>query len=231
MTRTVMTKVKAAAIAAAYVASGFSSKSKAMIKAGMDEKYAKSGKGYKMFRNKMVTEAIQALVDKSTTAAEITLDDIVAGFIKKAFPKEGDESVSDANQLYALDRLAKIKGGYIDRLEIGRMDELKEVSKAEEARYRVMANFMTHLQLDVNHVVSNALAGKAPCGEQKYLECYEAEYQERLKGGATPLPEPPNWTQKQLPDVPATSRGHIKDGVPQDANERCDSLAASCLPE
>jgi len=197
-----MTKGKAAAIAAAYVESGFSSKSKAMIKAGMDEKYAKSGKGYKMFRNKMVTEAIQALVDKSTTAAEITLDDIIAGFIKKAFPKEGDESVSHANQLYALDRLAKIKGGYVDRLEVGRMDEIKEVTGADAAKYSVLAQVGTMLDLDVTHVVDNAFAGAPPCGKQEHLGCYEAEYQSRIQAGATPLSEPPKWVQEQLPSPP-----------------------------
>ena len=151
-----MTKKKAEIVALHFLHNG--SVWQAMVAAGFTKEYAKSSKGYSMFARQMVKDAIaeaEAAIDEKTV--DLTLADVVVGLKKLAFPAE-DNKVSHANQLYALDKLAKIKGGYVDKLEVGRMDELKESSKAVEARYRVMGSFMIQLQLDVNHVVSNALS-------------------------------------------------------------------------
>lgn len=132
MTRVTMTKDLAAKIAAAYAESGFGSKSNALIAAGLTPEYAKSGPGYKAFGSKMVQEAIKAVIDGSPGASEIDLDSIIEGLSAMAYPKDGD-SVTDANKLYAMDKLAKIRNCYKDgKADNERELEIRERMSAEE---------------------------------------------------------------------------------------------------
>lgn len=113
MARVTMTEDLASRIASAYAESGFGSKSDAMVKAGLDPAYSKSGCGYKMFQNKMVQEAIKAIIDGSPAADEISIDSIIEALAKLAYPPDGVD-VSDANRINALDKLAKIRQAYRD---------------------------------------------------------------------------------------------------------------------
>lgn len=138
MTRQTMTKDLASRIAAEYAKSGFGSKSDAMVKAGLPPEYAKSGPGYKMFQSAMVQEAIQAIIDGSPAADEISIDSIIEALAKLAYPPPS-EDVSDANRINALDKLAKIKQAYRDgAVDTEKTCEIRERMSAEEIEIRTL---------------------------------------------------------------------------------------------
>lgn len=134
--RMTMTEDLAARIASEYAKSGFGSKSDAMIAAGMPPEYAKANGGYKMFGGKLVQEALQAIVDGSPAASEISIDSIVEALAELAYPPPG-EDVSDANRINALDKLAKIRQAYRDgAADTEKLDEIRGAMSSEEVLFR-----------------------------------------------------------------------------------------------
>ncbi len=133
-----MTKEKARVVALHFLQDGC--KSAAMEKAGFPADYSRSSAGYQMYRGKMVQAAIAELeAESEKLTGDLSLETVVQGFRDMAFPKEGI-NVANADRNYALDKLAKIRGGYVDRLLVGRDDETAvPVSAADAELYREMA--------------------------------------------------------------------------------------------
>lgn len=113
--RQYMTPKKADIVALHYLENGCIWKS--FLAAGFPESWAKR-QGFSMFNRPLVQAARERLdvaADKIT--GDLTLEKVVEGFMAMAWPPDGKD-VSNADRNYALDKLAKIKGGYVDRLEI-----------------------------------------------------------------------------------------------------------------
>ena len=122
-------------------------KKTAMMAVFDDAEYCNSSAAYKMFKTVRVQEAIARLETEAVKlTGDLTLEDVVQGFRDMAFPKTGVK-VSHADQNYALDKLAKIKGGYVDKLEIGRMDAPIPITPEDATLYREMARAATRDKL------------------------------------------------------------------------------------
>lgn len=141
-----MTPQKARIVALHYLKTG--NKRDSMLAADFPPEYVSTSKSYSMFRGKKVQDAIEELeVAAKGLCGDVTLEVVIDGFKAMAWPAEG-VNVSNADKNYALDKLAKIKAGYVDRVLIGRDAEQPTPVSAEDVElFRSMARAATRMKL------------------------------------------------------------------------------------